>query len=781
MREIEYNELCYDSDISNLEDNFSEDAIGQERAIEAISLGLKIKRKGYNILTVGKSGCGRTAFAKKLAEEAAAKEAVPEDICYVYNFKKPKEPMLLSFKAGGGREFKNEISELIHTLTVELPKAYTSVQYESEKELLLKEIQNRRENAVKQISDNAREQGFSVKNENGGLKFTPIIDGKVISDEEYDCLDKEERDRFTKKSDAIIESADEYIKEIKEAEGEIKKEIDDMEYNMGLFTVGRYFSPLQEKYVDNPRVTEYLVNLKEDILANIDLFSDVDSDDGEDMMAAIMPWTQKKGNDEALRNYEVNLFVDNEGMEGAPVITCYNPNYCGLAGEVEFDNEYGNYVTDYTKIMPGLLHKANGGYIILQLSDVLASPFVWETIKKVLKTGEIAIEPVKDYQFSGVSLTTLKPEPVKFNGKIIMVCSGYYYELLKAYDDDTDKLFKISAFFDYEMNDSRENLGKFVGYLKNYHNENDTKPIDMSAAGELIKASKRLCGRKDKLSSEFAKINDIITEADAYAAEDNSGSISAEHIKKAVFGIKRRISIYEDKLDEMFEEGDMLIDVCGSKAGQINGLSVIEAYGNTFGRPSRITASTYMGKAGVINIEKESKLSGEIHTKGVMVLGGYIGREFAGEFPLSFSCRLCFEQNYGGVDGDSASSAEAYAILSSLADVGIKQNFAVTGSINQFGEIQPIGGVTYKVEGFYDVCKRKGLNGEQGVIIPKHNIKELVLRDDVIDAVKEGKFHIYAIESVDEGIELLTGLKACEVKNRAFEKLKSYYKKSKEE
>ncbi|MCD8090244.1 MAG: AAA family ATPase [Clostridiales bacterium] len=781
IKEINYKELLYDADLSGLSPDYHLGAIGQERACEAIKVGLGIKKKGYNILAVGSHGCGRTAFAEMLAKEQAEKEPVPSDICCVYNFKNPKKPVMLEFPPGEGGIFKSEISELVHTLTVEIPKAYATEQYESEKEVLLKEIQSKRDEAVKLISDKAREEGFSVKNAGGGLTFTPLIDGKAITDEEYDSLSKEERDDFSRKSDLITESADGFIKEVKAAESEIKKEIYEIDYNVGLFTIGRFFSPLQGKYRENEKTAEYLKNLKEDILSNLDYFTENENDEPEDLMAALIPFAPKKNTEEVIQRYDVNLLVDNSSLTGAPVVVSYNPTYAGLVGEVEFDNEFGNYTTDYMKIVPGLFHKANGGYLILQLTDILASPYGWETVKKVLRTGEITIEPIKDYQFSAVSISTLKPEAVKYNGKIIIVCSSYYYQILTEADDDTEKLFKIAAFFDYEMAGTSENLSSLLGYIKAFPKINDTKEFDPGAVNEIIKYSKRLSERKDKLTAIFSKLNDVMTEADYIASGDNKDVVGSEHIIKAVKNGYNRTSIYEDKLSEMYSDGDMLIDVTGAKVGQVNGLSVIEAYGCTFGKPSRITATTYIGKAGIVNIEKESELSGEIHTKGVNVISGYMGSKYAKDFPLSFSCRLCFEQNYGGVDGDSASSTEIYAILSGLSELPLRQDIAVTGSVNQFGEIQPIGGVTYKVEGFYETCKNKGLTGTQGVMIPKQNIKELVLSDEVIEAVKNGTFKLYAIETIDDGIEILTGLKAAEVHKKVYNRLKSYYEKLKED
>lgn len=759
--------------------------IGQNSAAEALQFGLNIKAKGFNIYVAGQPGSGKTTFAEKFARDIAEGESVPDDMCYVYNFEEPKNPILLKLKAGDGKAFKEDMEELVHVLSLEIPKAFSTNEYEAEKERILKNFQDKKDEIFKTLSEEAKELGFGVKSSNGGIYFMPIIDGKTITEEEFDELDDEEKDKITDTSEDIQKKASEVMKVIKEVERETKKELDEIEYNIGLLTLGHYITNIQDKYIDNERISRYLSFVKEDILNNIGDFIEEDSDE-EDPIAAVVPWISKRTVDEAMSKYRVNLIVDNSQLKGAPVIVHYNPTYINLIGEVEYDNENGNFTTDYMKIKPGILHKANGGYLILQVSDLLGNSFAWETLRRVLKTGEIIIEPLREYQLGGISVTSIKPESAEINLKVVLVGTNYYYELLNEYDDDFGRLFKICAMFDYEMEKNKENFMLMVKFINGYIARETSLEIDTSGMCELIDYATRLAERQDKFTTRFSQINDIMTEANTWARLAGENIISGESIKKAIDKKINRINLYEQKYNEMILDNEIMIETVGSKVGQINGLCVMEMGNYTFGKPTKITASTYMGKAGIINIEKEAELSGAIHDKGVQVLIGYIGSTYAQEFPLSLSSRICFEQNYNGVDGDSASSTELYAVISSLSGIPINQELAVTGSINQRGEIQPIGGVTYKVEGFYDICAARGLTGNQGVIIPEQNVKDLVLKKEVLEAVENERFHIYAISNVDEGIELLMGKEAGKKNTRGhyakgtvhykvMEKLKKYH------
>ncbi len=796
IRELKYTQLksnCeFENNLCDIEKIDINEIIGQNEGAEALKFGLNVKAKGYNIYLSGLPGSGKTTFARRFAELVSKDEQTPPDLCYVYNFESPNEPKLLKFKAGKGKEFRSDMEELIAILRQEITEAFSSAEYEEEKERINKRFQDEKDEIIEKLQAHAREKNFGVRMGNGGVYFMPIIDGKTISEEEFEELDEETKQKITEGSEEIQEAAAGSMKKLKEIDKQIKNEISKSDYNIGLLTVGYYLMSIQEKYSDSEDVSKYLADVKEDILENMgDFISDGDSAE-EDALSSMMPWLQHGVTDEDLTKYKVNLIVDNSELTGAPVIVNHAPSYSSLIGEIEYDSENGNFSTDFTKIKPGILHKANGGYLILQASDLLSTAFGWECVKRVLKTGELFIEPIREYQLGGITVAGIKPQPAPISLKVILVGSGYYYELLREYDDDFGKLFKICAMFDYEMDKSKTNISGMLAFIKAFSEDNTTLPITSDAVNCIFEHSTRLAESQDKLTTRFSLINDILSEADAWARLDNADKIDSYYIKKAVEKKTDRVSLYRKKYNEMILNDEIMISTQGSAVGQINGLCVMETGDITFGMPTRITASAYMGKAGIVNIEKEAEMSGAIHSKGVQVISGYLGRKYAQDFPLSMSCRICFEQNYNGVDGDSASSTELYAIISSLSNIPINQELAVTGSVNQMGDIQPIGGVTYKIEGFFEICKKRGLTGNQGVIIPVQNEKDLTLNDEVTEAVKNGMFHIYSISNIDEGIELLMGTKAGKmnksgsyprttVHGKVYNKLKSYYEKGTEE
>lgn len=795
IKELNYKQLkswCRESFIKNLENVIPDDnIIGQKKAIEALEFGIKIKHKSYNIYVSGISGSGRTTFSEKHVKKYAINEEIPDDILYVYNFENPKCPKILKLKAGLGKEFKREMEDFIHILSIEIPKTFNSKEYEEEKDKIIKEYEIKRDKIIKQITDLAKERNFSIKNSNTGIYFMPVIDGITISEEEYDDLPDEKREEINKKSEELQEDATKTMKSIKQLDKDIKKEVENIEYNRSLFTVGYYMDSLQLKYRDNKEVSNYLSMIKEDIIENIDSFIDEGLEE-EEPVQFMIPILNKKDEDDIFDKYKVNLIVDNSDLNGAPVIVNYNPSYTNLVGEIEFENELGNFTTDYMKIKGGILHKANGGYLILHVEDVLKNSYSLETIIRVLKTGEVHIEPLKEYQIGGISVTSIKPEPLDINLKIILIGSSYYYDLLTDYEEDFLKYFKIHSIFDYEMENNEENIQSIIRFIKNFSIKEKTLDFDKTAIKALIEHSTRLSGRQDKLTTKFNSITEILIEANVWAKTDNAKIISEKYIKQAIDKKIDFINIYEKKLEEMILKNDIMIKTEGFSIGEINGLAVLDFGSYSFGKPTKITATTYVGKAGIVNIEKEAEMSGNIHDKGIQVIIGYLGQKYANEFPLSLSCRVCFEQNYNGIDGDSASSTELYAIISSLSDIAINQSIAVTGSVNQKGEIQPIGGATEKIEGFFDICYKRGLTGEQGVIIPLQNVKDLCLKDSVIEAVKERKFHIYPITNIDEGLEILTGIKAGKkgknnkftqntIHFKAMKKLQYFYKKGNEE
>ncbi|MCL2707956.1 MAG: AAA family ATPase [Defluviitaleaceae bacterium] len=762
--------------------------IGQKRAAEALSFGLKIKDKGYNLFICGAAGTGKTTFAKSFAEEIAKEEATPPDLCYVYNFENPKCPSLISLPAGKGRNMRDAVGEVMNRLTNELPKTFSNRDFEFKKSEIMKLFQSKRDEIIKEMTEEAREQHFGVKNTNNGIYFMPIIDGEMINEEQFEALSQEQKDNITVNSESVHKRAAEVMRQIREYEKKTRREVEDLEYTIGLFTVGRHMNAVMEDFSDEPEVVKYMKAVKEDILDNLSDFIADDSDEDE-AIKDYLPWYTKKPADDIFTRYKVNLIADNTETSGAPVVVDFNPTYANLIGEIEYDNEFGNFSTDFMKIKPGLLHRANGGYLILQAQDLLMNTHAWEILRRTLITGQIVTEPIREYA-TGIAVSGVKPEPIPVSVKVIIVGNGWYYDLLYEYDDHFEKLFKIRVDFDYEMRLDKGNLEQIAQFVRGWAKTNGRPEFMPKAIGRLVEYSARLAERQDRLTTKFNRLVEIMAEASALSSGGGeAGNVTEGDVARAIAKREYRLNMYEEKLTELIEDDIVMIDTDGSKVGQINGLAVIDVGDYVFAKPSRITATTYMGKAGIINIEKEAEMSGSIHDKGVQVLIGYLGKTYAQEFPLSLSCRICFEQNYSGIDGDSASSTELYAVLSSLAGLPIRQDIAVTGSINQHGEIQPIGGVTYKIEGFFDLCARRGLTGRQGVIIPTRNVRDLTLKDEVVDAVREGLFHIYPVAHADEGIEILTGLPAGSpdgkdkfqfdsVHGRVYKRLRSLYKKA---
>jgi len=766
-----------------------------------------MKDKCYHIYITGQTGTGRTTFAKAYASQIAATEPTPSDLCYVYNFENPKSPKLLRLPAGTGCRLKDSMNDLLNSLTSELPKTFASKDHEQKKNEVIDVFKTKRDDIIKEMTEEARTQDFGVKSTSSGIYFMPIVDGELISEEQYEALPQEEKDSISENSVSIQKRAADVMRQIRDYEKRTKKAVEELEYSLALFTVGHHMNDTMQIFANEPILLTYLKAVKEDILENIAEFL-ADDNEEEEAMQSIMPWYNKKSNEDILTRYKVNLLTDNTDQTGAPVILDYNPSHSNLVGEIEYDNEFGNLSTDFMKIKPGLLHKANGGYLILQAQDVLGSPHAWETLRRSLVTGHIVTEPLREYN-TGVAVSGIKPEAIPLNVKIILVGGGFYYDLLWTYDDYFEKLFKIRVDFDYEMRLNPVNMAEIKRFVETWVNKKNStsmandcvKPcddiessaaalsFDDSAIGRLIEYAARLAERKDRLTTRFNRLSEILAEATAWAKIDNANTVTATHIKKAINQRDYRLNMYEEKLSELIEDDTIMIDTQGKKIGQINGLAVLDTGDYAFAKPSRITATVYMGKSGIVNIEKEAEMSGSIHDKGIQVLIGYLGQTYAQDFPLTLSCRICFEQNYSGIDGDSASSTELFAVLSALTGLPLRQDIAVTGSINQYGEIQPIGGATPKIEGFFDLCQKRGLTGTQGVIIPTRNVRDLVLKDEVIDAVRDGLFHIYPIAHVDEGIEILTGVPAGgsdgsriypfeTVHGKAYRRLRSYHRKA---
>ncbi|NLL96601.1 MAG: AAA family ATPase, partial [Clostridiaceae bacterium] len=709
----------------------------------------------------GQPGEGKTRYALYSAQRQARFMPVPDDWCYVYNFEDSNRPSAINLPAGMGREFKKDMEDFVKVIEQEISKAFDGDEYEEERSRIIKEFRDKKDEYVLRLSNEAAERGFRVKLANSGIYFMPIVDGEPLSEEEFKALDEEIKIEMSKSSEELQAETTDTIRKIREIEMEAEAAIKEWENQIALYAVGIHIDDMKDKYSLYPLITEFLDRVKEDILNNIDHL--VERNYGEDQQSMLlqMLMMKKSGEEKPYERYKVNLLVDNSRLHGAPVIVDYNPTYYNLMGRCEYENEFGTMTTDHTLIKPGLFHQANGGFLILQINDVLSNPQSFEAIKRTLKTRQIIIENIKE-QMGLIAVSALKPEPIPINVKIIFVGSSEIYHLLYNYDRDFKKHFKIKADFDDHMDRTDENTQRLAQYIGAYCNKEGIKHFDKSGVAEVVNYSSWLVQDQNKLTTRFSEIVNILGEAGTWAKIEGSRLVSERHVKKAIAEKKKRSNKYDMELLELIREGTLLIDTDGYMVGQINGLAVINLGDYAFGKPNRITAATYMGRTGILDIEREVETGGTTHSKGVLILSGYIGKKYAQEIPLSLAASICFEQLYSGIEGDSASATELFAILSSLSDLPIYQGIAVTGSVNQMGYIQPIGGATFKIEGFFEICKINGLNGKQGVIIPHQNVKNLVLSDEVVHAVEKGLFHIYPIKTVDEGIEILTGVPAGE-------------------
>ncbi len=733
-----------------------EGIIGQERASRAMEFGLKVEKQGYNIYVAGMNGTGRNSYTRSIIGRIAGKKPVPGDWCYVYNFEDPDQPVAISMPSGIGTQLKEDMERFIVQLKHDIPKTFSGEEYNKKKARIIQQFQDNSSRLMDDLNEKAKEYGFIFKKSAGGFVSIPLIDGKPISEEQYRELDEKALKRIEEKNEQLQMITVEVFNRIKELEHETQDILKELDEDVGMKVVGYLIEQLKQKYRQHncDEILKHLDKVQKDIIDNIGDFKE-DQDDGG---SGSIPWLVKTKKTDHTSKYKVNLFVDSSRLEHAPVIIENNPTYYNLVGKVEYENQLGVLTTNFTKIKPGALHKANGGYLIIQAKDILTRPYAWDALKGALKTRQVVIENIAEVT-GYVATSSLKPKPIPLNVKVIMIGNYHLHQLLYNLDEDYKKLFKIKADFDTEMDKNKEHINRVASFISKHCKEENLKHFHKSAVAKIIEYSSRLAERQNKLSTRFNEMVEIIVEADAWAGMDEP-YVMGEHVEKAIREKIYRSDKYEKKIQEYIKEGTILIDTEGEAVGQVNGLSVLDMGEYSFGRPSRITAATYAGRKGIINIEREAKMSGNIHDKGVMILSGYLGKMFAQRNPLSLTTSIAFEQSYGGIDGDSASSTELYAILSSLSRIPIKQNLAVTGSVNQKGEIQPIGGVNQKIEGFFRVCKEKGLTGDQGVLIPYQNVDNLMLDDEVIEAVREGKFHIYPVRTIEEGIEMLTGVPA---------------------
>lgn len=763
--------------------NDSDLIYGQDRGIKALEFGICVDSKGYNLYLEGPSGVGKTMYTKKYVTQVASKKKTPDDWCYIYNFNNPNEPMAVSLPAGKGKEFKNDMDAFIVDIRKDIKVTFLNEDFEKQKNLMQNKFEQQKNNLLDKLNKEALKSGFQVKSTHNGVYMMPVIDGKTIEEDEFNNLDDETKKSFEDNSSKVQEQIIAVINQIKLLEKENNKKIEDWQSNIALITINSHINPIKSKYKKIKRIVSFLNDVRLDILRNLSLFI---TDE------ALKERRQAQREEQQLKpwlNYRVNLFVDNSDLTGSPIIMDSNYQYHNLFGKLEYENQYGMLKTDYTMLKPGLLHKANGGYIILQANDLLANQICYDTLKKALLVKELNIENNVE-QRSYMVMISLKPEPIPLNVKVLLLGDANIYHALLALDPDFKKLFKVKVEFEETAPRTDSNIQKLARFVHSFSEKEGMLPLDKEAMAKIVEYTSKLSEDKNKLSTKFNEIGEIIAESSTWAKLSKKKLVTKDFIEKTLAERIDRVKKYDTKYLEMIEENTLLISTSGFEVGIINGLTVMTIGDYTFGKPSRITANTYMGKNGIINIERETDMSGPSHSKGVLILSGYLGETFAQDFPLSLTASLCFEQLYSGVDGDSASSTEAYAILSSLSGMPINQSIAVTGSVNQKGFIQPIGGVNEKIEGFYQVCKANGLDGNHGVIIPIQNVRNLHLSDEVIESVKNGDFHVYAISTLDEGIEILTGVPAGKknkngkypagtIKYLAYEKLKQYAENAK--
>ncbi len=741
-----------------------DDIIGQERALESIRVGLDIHSIGYNIFVTGLAGTGRFTTIKCVLEDLDIKGKIPDDICYLNNFKNPDMPRMLSLPAGQGNAFKKEMETLIETLKKKIPLVFENETYLNKKKEVVEKYRNKQAELFREFEKKVNREGFAlVQIQMGPYSrpgIFPVVEGNPVNIEQLETMveenkfSREELEKIKEKQGGLINELETIFKETRKSEKEIKEVLTGLDNEVVFPVVEDSISDIKEKFEDE-KIQRYLDEVREDILTSLPRFRE------KEEVPSPIPGLPIPQPVDTFSEYQVNVVVDNSETKGAPIIVETTPNYRNLFGTIERVIERsGTWKTDFTHIKAGSFLRANGGYLIFNALDGLLEPGVWPALKRTLKNQVIEFQTYDPFYFFAAS--ALKPEPIECNTKVIMIGDAHIYYLLYSMDDDFKKIFKIKADFDSVMNKDADKVQQYAAFIRKICDEEKLKPFDRAGIGTVVEYGVRLAGRQKKLSTRFYLIADLVREANYWAIKEGSEVVTERHVDKAIEKKIYRVNLIEEKIQEMIEDGTILIDSDGKEVGQVNGLSVYSLGDHSFGRPSRITAKTSMGKAGIINIEREVEMSGPIHNKGVYILAGYLRDRYAQDKPITMSASICFEQSYSGVEGDSASSTELYALLSSLSGLPLRQDIAVTGSVNQKGEIQPIGGVNEKVEGFFDVCKAKGMTGKQGVMIPHLNIGDLMLRKDVIQTVKEGKFHIYPIKTIEQGVEILTGTEAGE-------------------
>lgn len=743
--------------------------IGQDRAKEALRFGLNVTQKGYNIYVSGQWGTGRNRFVNMLTEEQAIKGTPPCDWLYVNNFKDPYHPLAIQVENGKGKDFIKHIERAIRFIRRGIIEIFSSREYENARHKYMDDYNQRANAIVEELNAIGEKYNFMFTLTEKGIASIPLKDGQPMSEEAYNAISQKEYDRLVENSQKLNLETIDYFNRLRVEEENLRVKLKSLDEQMVRHHVKFHLDDIKEKHKNNEDIKRFITMLEDDIVENLDHFK-AEENEKESNNPFAMFAASRENKEAFFERYRINLFIDNSDVQTAPIVFESNPSYQNLIGSIEYVNEMGVMKTDFSMIKPGALHKANGGYLILLAKDILSHPFAWKSLKRSLLDEAVDIESRSTYNSAYVA-QTIKPQPISINVKVIIIGDYYTYSLLNAYDEEFQKLFKIMADFDVDMARNSATIDQFARFVATKCKTEDLRHFTKRAVALLVEHATRLSDDQEKLTAHLKTLGDVIIESDAWAKYYNADVVDETHVKKALIERIVRASKYEEQTLKLYENGTYLLDVDGYKVGEINGLAVVGIGLYSFGKPSKITVSTYQGRQGIINIEREARTSGSLHDKGIMILTGFLGRMFAQDKPLALTASIVFEQLYSGVDGDSASSTELYALISDLSGVPINQAIAVTGSVNQRGYIQPIGGVNEKIEGFYKVCKRKGLTGDQGVVIPVQNVKNLMLCDEVVEAVKAGKFSIWAVSHVNEGIELLTGRKPGKrTKNGHFEK-----------
>ncbi|MBI4303150.1 MAG: AAA family ATPase [Chloroflexi bacterium] len=740
--------------------------IGQERATRAVEFGLNMVNAGYNIYVAGLTGTGKTSMVKSYIErlikekEARGESFKLDDWCYIYNFKEPDRPQIANLPQGRGKSFRDQVTDLLGKVREELGRAFTSEEYKKRRQKVVDKGTDEQQKVLGEVAEEARKQGFSLRMTPVGPALIPLTEGRPMSESEYLAVDEATRKKLEAKQNKLLKKLQAVLEKASGLQLQLAERLQKEDKDIGTFIISRLFAPLLEECASWPKVNQYLAGLKDYTLNNLELFK-ASEEPVHPLLG--MPVSQAIGGKNPFLPFQVNVFIDNSSAKGPPVVIEPNPNFGNMFGKIERRFFFGGYLSDHTMLKAGALSMANGGYLLLSAQDVLINPGVWPTLKRAIKNKEVRIEDPFE-QFGLIAPQGMRPEPMPITVKIVLIGDAYLYQMLSMYDEDFWEIFKVKADFNFEVERTDKNMLDYAAFISGCCEECEARHFEPSGVAKVIEYSSRLVEDQEKLSSRFAQIKELVEEANYWANKDNAQFINASHVQRAMDEKIFRHNLLDERIRDMIDRGTIMIDVTEKVVGQVNGLSVYSLGDIAFGKPSRITAKTFLGRGGVINIEREVQLGGPIHNKGVLILSGYLGWKYAQDKPLSLSASLCFEQSYEGVEGDSASSAELYAILSSLSGVPIKQSIAVTGSVNQKGEVQPIGGVNYKIEGFFKVCQAKGLTGSQGVMIPHQNMRNLMLSEYVVEAVRQGQFHIYSAKTIDEGIEILTDVPAGERK-----------------